>query len=307
MSGVTALLALLAAVITAPIVATNAGTWTGSILLLVVVAAFSALSGKRQTVQGGLSLPPPRPNQLWFFRTVWAFVNVAVFVLVTDAATTERWPVALIGASVAVIVFSGGLALWSEVPESQEVMQDGRKYGVILTSVAIIAGVYVVANTPTLSETASIKAAVSTALGAVDTVAATPGPNAELAALSDEQLDQKYSAAETWLRSLFTGPPLERALLSLSSKREIEQSGPARYVSGGSKVTDWTSIRTDGDMARVTGRNTRWLDTAVPDKEGHYTVHPSPPAHYTFTIDLKKSPEGSWTVTEYIASREGGH
>ncbi|MCD2158248.1 hypothetical protein LQL77_31830 [Rhodococcus cerastii] len=298
------MLALLAVVITAPIVVTNMWTWTGAGVLLVVVTGFSASRGKRGAVQDGLNPSPCRPNQLWFSRAVWAFVLVAVFVLVADGATAERWLLSLIGASVGVIAFSEGFALWSEVPAPAESMEVTCKYGVLLTSVAIVAGVYVVADTPTLAEAESIKAAVSTALGAADSATATPGAPEGLTPLSDEQLDRKYSAAETWLRSLFSGPPLERELFALSKSQEAERDLNFRYVGGGADVLEWNRITVHGDTARATGRNDRWIDTAVPDAGGHYSVHRSSPAHYSFTVELRTNSDGSWIVTNSVVARD---
>lgn len=179
--------------------------------------------------------------------------------------------------------------------------------GAILTATAISAGVYIADaedHTPSAAEAEAIKTAVADSLDAFYSTAASPGATETLTALTGGQLDQKYAAAEIRLRTLMEGPPLERALFAMNSGWEAEK-GVYRYVGGGSRVLDWTSVTIDGDTANATGTEEPWLDTAVRDGNGHYNVgHGS--SHNTFTVDLKKRPDGSWIVTESISAREGG-
>ncbi|MDV6277540.1 hypothetical protein R3Q06_29035 [Rhodococcus erythropolis] len=177
--------------------------------------------------------------------------------------------------------------------------------GAILTATAISAGVYIAAaedHTPSAAEAEAIKTAVADSLDAFYSTAASPGATETLTALTSGQLDQKYAAAETRLRTLMEGPPLERALYAMNQGRDAEK-GIYRYVGGGARVLDWTSVTIDGDTAHAAGRDESWLDTAVRDQSGHYTVGRGD-GHDEFTVDLKKKPDGSWIVTESISNRD---
>ncbi|MCD2158040.1 hypothetical protein LQL77_30480 [Rhodococcus cerastii] len=284
----------------------DSGVWStiGALFLVMFATVYLVEAAAGIAVPSrSIHLSRQAPH-LWFARAMWTLAVLTLFILIMDSVITEHWSLTLIYLGMAVMVFSEGLPLWRESSQSSEANEDVRIYGAILVVSALSAGVYIIDDAPSLTEAASIKAAVTRALGARKSAIVTPGELDELTPLSSEQLDEKYSDAEAWLSSLFTGSILERQVRTLPGHRDDEQGRHFRYVGGGAHVLDWTSVTIDGDTARATGWDEEWLDTAIPDADGHYTVHRTPPTHYTFTVDLTKTPEHSWLVTNSVTSRD---